>query len=353
MCFFLIFIISPALLFAVQHTEITTGVKDHIRKRVDSGESVGIVVGVIDAGGERFFCYGRKSINGTEKVDEHTIFEIGSVSKVFTSLLLVDFVMREELNLTDPIEKYLPASVEVPERNGKKITFEDLVTHFSGLPHIPANLDLNNMAEYSNDDLYTFLSGYTLTRDIGSQFQYSGTGVGLIGHILTLISGQSYEQLIVSRVCNALGMESIRVNLDSLPGEKLSRGHYNGEEVPYYVLPISAQGAGSLKSSAGDLLKFLKANTGLSKTNLSEAMNLCHHPRRTISGSQKIGLAWFLLNFNNEEFLYHAGNTNGFGSFCGFSKEKRIGVVVLSNSHPGVSDIGFHILTDGSYELNN
>src|SRR5271163_2425041 len=112
------------------------------------------------------------------------------MTKVFTSLALMDMVQKGEVAVTDPVSKYLPARVKVPERNGKKITLQDLSTQSSGLPRMPSNFhpkdDLNPYADYSVEQLYQFLSGYQLKRDIGEKYEYSNLGVGLLGHVLSL-----------------------------------------------------------------------------------------------------------------------------------------------------------------------
>ncbi len=139
------------------------------------------------------------------------------MTKVFTSLLLMDMTRRGEVALADPISKYLPASVKVPERNGRKITLADLSTQSSGLPRLPTNLhpkdETNPYADYSVQQLYDFLSGYQLTRDIGSQYEYSNLGVGLLGHVLSLRAGSSYEALVRSRVSDPLSMWHTRAAL--------------------------------------------------------------------------------------------------------------------------------------------
>ncbi len=108
------------------------------------------------------------------------------MTKVFTSLVLMDMVQKGEVAVTDPVSKYLPATVKVPERNSKKITLQDLSTQSSGLPRMPANFhpkdQANPYADYTPEKLYEFLSGYQLTRDIGAQYEYSNLGVGLLGH---------------------------------------------------------------------------------------------------------------------------------------------------------------------------
>src|SRR5579872_3949345 len=142
---------------------------DEIRKilmdRVGSETSgMGIVVGVIDANGRRVVSYGSLARNDPRKLGGDTVFEIGSMTKVFTSLLLMDMVRHGEVALTDPVSKYVPASVKMPERNGKKITLADLATQSSGLPRMPSNFhpadNTNPYADYSVQQMYDFLSGY-------------------------------------------------------------------------------------------------------------------------------------------------------------------------------------------------
>ena len=177
----------------------------------------GIVVGIVDANGRRIFSYGSLAKNDARKFDGDTVFEIGSMTKVFTSLVLMDMVRREEVALTDPISKFLPESVKVPERNGRKITLGDLSTQSSGLPRMPNNFTPkdpdNPYADYTVQQMYDFLSGYKLTRDVGSQYEYSNLDVGLLGHVLSLRAGMSYEALVRSRICDPLGLKDTRVTL--------------------------------------------------------------------------------------------------------------------------------------------
>jgi serine-type D-Ala-D-Ala carboxypeptidase/endopeptidase len=137
-------------------------IRDLLVERIDKQhQSVGIVVGVIDSTGRRTVSYGKFDADDKRAVDADTIFEIGSVTKVFTSLLLADMVQRSEVALTDPVAKYLPSGVKMPERNGRQITLEDLATHTSGLPRLPSNLhpkdSANPYADYSVEQLYGYL----------------------------------------------------------------------------------------------------------------------------------------------------------------------------------------------------
>ena len=109
-----------------------------LRERIDQNKmGVGIVVGIVDEHGSRVFSYGKTKKDGIEDVNGDTLFEIGSITKVFTSLLLEDMVDHGELRLDDPIGKFLPADVKTPSYKGKEITLVDLATHTSGLPRVP------------------------------------------------------------------------------------------------------------------------------------------------------------------------------------------------------------------------
>ena len=140
-------------------------------------KAVGIVVGVIDPQGRRIISYGHRNGGDARPLDGDTVFEIASVTKVFTALLLADMVEKNEVALSDPASKYLPAAaIKLPERNGHLITLLDLATHTSGLPFMPANTPPFNdptAAKYSIGDLKHYLAGYQLTRDIGTEWDYS------------------------------------------------------------------------------------------------------------------------------------------------------------------------------------
>ncbi len=269
------FILSSASAF----TQVPTDAEIHkiLVDRVGSENfGIGIVVGVIDANGRRVIAYGSLAKNDNRRLDGNTVFEIGSMTKVFTSLVLMDMARRSELAVTDPISKYLPSSVKVPERNGRQITFADLSTQSSGLPRLPNNMhpkDPNNpYADYSVQQLYDFISGYQLTRDIGSQYEYSNLAVGLLGHVLSLRAGISYEALVRSRISDPLGMADTRITLTPEMKARLAVGHSEAlAPVENWDLPTLA-GAGALRSTANDILTFLAANLGFIKTPLAQDM---------------------------------------------------------------------------------
>ncbi len=318
---------------------------------------VGIVVGIVDANGRRTVAYGSLAKNDNRKLDGDSVFEIGSMTKVFTSLVLMNMVGRGEVALADPISKYLPANVKVPERNGRKITLADLSTQSSGLPRLPDNLtpkDKNNpYADYTVQQMYDFLSGYTLTRDIGSQYEYSNLGVGLLGHVLSLRAGTSYEALVRSRVCDPLGLKDTRINLTPGMKARLAVGHSGGlAPVENWDLPTLA-GAGALRSTANDMLTFLAANLGFIKTPLAQDMADEVSVRRPAGApGMEIAYAWHIQTQGGNSIIWHNGGTGGYRTYMGYNPKTRVGVVVLANiSTPaGGDDIGRHLL-DPSYPL--
>ena len=166
-------------------------IADTVKPLVDSGYLNGFVVGFIDATGTVVYGYGKTGRGGVP--DGDTVYEIGSVTKTFTSLWLAAQA-GVDMKLEDPVATYLPKNVVVPTRSGKPITLGELSTHTSGLPRLPTNLapaDWNDpYADYTVNDLYAFLGSYAFTVDPGTTFAYSNVGAGLLGHALTRLPGE-------------------------------------------------------------------------------------------------------------------------------------------------------------------
>lgn len=325
-------------------------------ERIDQQtQSVGIVVGLVEPGGRRIISYGSLAKGDARPLDGKTVFEIGSVSKVFTSLLLADMVKRGEVALDDPVAKYLPPNVKVPERNGRKITLVDLATHSSGLPRMPSNFKpsdaTNPYADYTLQQMYDFLGGYRLPRDIGAEFEYSNFGAAVLGQALTHRAGMDYDALVGARIAGPLGMPDTRVAPTASMRERFATGH-DAEMKPTspWDLPTFA-GAGALRSTANDMSTFLAANIGLVQSPLATAMaSMLDIDRPAGAPRLTIGLGWLVADPPPplHGTVWHNGGTGGFRSFVGFDRERRIGVVVLSNAETalGVDDIGMHLLNN-------
>jgi CubicO group peptidase (beta-lactamase class C family) len=308
----------------------------------------GIVVGILDDKGAKVFAKGVSENGQNAPVNGDTVFEIGSVSKTFTALLLQEMVDAGEVRLDDPISKYLPPSVKTPTRNGRQITLVDLATQTSGLPRMPDNFtpkdNDNPYADYSVEQLYDFLSHCSLKRDIGQEYEYSNLGVGLLGHILALRAGTSYEALVVRRICDPLQMNSTRIKLTPELKSRLARGHdKDGDTVANWDIPTLA-GAGALRSTVNDMLKYIAANAGLTNSPLSAAMAATQQPRHSAGAGRQIGLIWQIQMSSGT--IWHNGGTGGYHSYIGFKKEPARAVVVLANTANDIDDIGQYLLGD-------
>ena len=319
-----------------------------LKERVESKRSAGIVVGIVDEAGRRVVAYGNAG-SADKPLDGNSVFELGSITKVFTASLLADMVRRGEVKLDDPASKYLPATVHLPSRNGKEITLLDLATQTSGLPRLPGNLapkdPKNPYADYTVEQLYDFLSHYTLTRDIGEKYEYSNLGVGLLGHVLSRKAGMSYEELVTKRILEPLGMKDTAITLSAPMRARLAPGHdAGGAPVGLWDVPTLA-GAGALRSTANDMLKFLAANLDAGDGPLPSALRETHKGRRpTGMPNLEIGLAWHIFHRFGNDLVWHNGGTGGYHSWIGFLTAKKVGVVVLSASSPDIDDIGLHLV---------
>ena len=327
-------------------TTLPETVVDNIEKRIEYGHSPSIVVGIIDAKGPKYYTFGKTTLDG-QKVDEHTIYEIGSISKTFTAILLAQLVKEGKVKLDDPVQKYLPEEVKMPTWKDQAITLGHLSDHTSSLPRLPDNLSpsdqSNPYADYTVEQLYEFLSDYELPREIGSVYEYSNLAQGLLGHVLGLIAGESYEDLVKKRIAKPLGMKATTIALSDKQKARLAPGHNGAQVVSNWDLPTLA-GAGAIRSSLHDMLNFMAANLGKKKNGLYAAMQLSHQARHDMAGTNRVGLGWHIGNGAEGDFVWHNGGTGGYRTFSGFSPKTGRGVVVLTNSTQGADDIGFHLL---------
>jgi len=315
-------------------------IQDMLVQRIDvQHRSAGIVVGVITKKAREIISYGHFDVKDQRVPNDQTVFEIGSISKVFTCLLLSEMVLDGEVKLSDPVSKYLPASVHVPARSGKQITLLDLATHHSGLPKMPTNY---NWGPYSTQDLYDFLNHYQLTRDPGEKYEYSNLGVGLLADALALKAGTDYATLLRTRITEPLQMNRTAVDLTPEMEATLSPGHaYRLERAyPWRIPPL--EGAGDIRSTVNDLLIFVAANMGIIHSPLQPAMKKMLSIQRPALPGLKIALGWHIEKGRND-VVTHGGVTNGYNSFVGYDPHRKIGVVVLSNSYLPIEDIAWRI----------
>ena len=322
---------------------IPDDVRDAVRSLVDTGEHVGIAVGLVTLAGTEFFCYGHQSLSRERPISERTLFEVGSVGKTFTASLLAALALRGDVALTDPVRRYLPETVTLPTRFGREITLEHLATHTSGLPSIPENLDPadwdNPYADYTVDQMYEFLSSLDTVR-IG-EYEYSNLAMGLLGHVLALHAGMSYEELIVETLGIPLGLPDTCSTLTLDQQNRTATGHNEDGAYPRWDIPTLA-GAGALLSTAADLTRFVAAHLGLVETPLANALQMTHAVR--VPGAMPVGLGWHMRITNDKTIVEHHGATGGNWSYVGFVTDEGRGVVVLANTYANIDSIGIHLI---------
>jgi CubicO group peptidase (beta-lactamase class C family) len=337
-------------------------------ERVGENEKdIGIVVGVIErqsgsdrqsrSANRRIISYGHRNAGDARPLDGDTVFEIASVTKVFTALLLADMVDKKEIALSDPAAKYLPG-IKLPERNGHVITLVDLATHTSGLPFMPSDappLNDPSAAKYSADDLKRYLAGYQLTCDIGSDWDYSNIGYWVLSEALAARAGKDYarpartiKDLIRQRVFIPLKMTDTDFELSAKMKTNLAPGHDNAlhpapavSTIPIYsIMPAG----GGLYSTANDLLTFLSECMGYEPSPLGPAMKITLSNRRPVKPGNEQALGWNIYGKDADQVVFRDGSSFGYASAIAYDPKARVGVVVLTNEIGDVGDIARHLL---------
>lgn len=314
-------------------------------ERIAQKRAMGVAVVLVDARGTRIVAQGKVRADGPA-VASDTLFEIGSLTKTFTGLLLADDVVRGTVALDDPVTKYLPAPGL--SRDGRAVTLRDLATQSSGLPRLPSNLApadrLDPYAGYDGARLSAFVAGYTLERTPGARYEYSNLGVGLLGYILGERDG-GYAKAVRERIQAPLGMSDTAVDLSPAQRERFATGHTAKlEPTPPWTFDALA-GAGGLRSTAADMAKYLRAAIDPASTPLAAAWKLATTPLADgPSSTTRIALAWHVLSRGGRTLVWHNGQTGGFASMMAFDPVSREGVVVLSNVSASVDDLALHLL---------
>lgn len=307
---------------------------------------VGIVVGIIKNNHDKFYSFGSVNINKNEKPKENTIFEIGSITKTFTTTLLADAHIRNIIDINDYLKK-----CDLNITNG--FCFEDipisltnLSTHTSGYPRIPNNLPLTSLTPYDNyyrEDLDIFLSTYKLSHKSGKFFEYSNLGLGILGTYLSDKQNESYENLIKKRISEPYKLYDTKIVLNNEQKIRYANGYLSGIETPHWNMEKSAlSAAGGLHSTINNMLKYLR----LQIFDENKIFKLTHIERYIINSNLSIGLGWFIDKINN--IIWHDGGTYGFTSFIGFDKTNKIGVIIMANTFiendTRINEIGIKII---------
>ncbi|HEX4941535.1 MAG TPA: serine hydrolase domain-containing protein [Actinomycetota bacterium] len=291
---------------------------------------------------------------------ERAVFEIGSITKVFTSLLLAIAAERGELGVDDPLVEHLPGGTRVPMRDGRPIRLIDLATHRSGLPRLPPGFLLHALRH--RDDPYARLSmedalaalGKTRPRAAGERFRYSNYGAGVLGIALAHAAATDYEALVRERITTPLGLRDTVITLSEDHRSRLAAGTKGwGGPAGLWAIP-GLTGAGALRSTAADLLTFIRAQMGTLPNvpeELAAAIRSSHQARAAggrLTPGMRVALGWLLVGIGRQkvQIVMHNGGTGGYRSFAGWAPDGRHGVVVLSANVRSVDGIASRLLLD-------
>ncbi len=330
----IIFALLLAICGIASAADRKVAVETLVQPVIDNGYAVGLVVGILEDGRTQLFAFGKTAAGG-KTPDARTVFEIGSVTKVFTASTLAVMVEKKQVALEDPVRKYLPAGagIPAPPEGAKEITLLDLATQTSGLPRMPSNFrpadPANPYADYSPAKLYEFVAQQTLVKKPDSKYLYSNIGMGLLGHALESKAGKPYGDLVVETIAKPLGLVDTQVQLSADHKARLAQGH-DGDGNPVANWDLTAlAGAGALRSTAADMLKFVAANLDPPPA-LAAAFKDAHTIRAPLGPAPgNIALGWHV---KANGIYWHNGGTAGYTSYISFSPERKTGVVVLINT---------------------
>ncbi len=295
---------------------------------------VGLVIGIVKNGQSQILAYGETVKDSGMLPDENTLYEIGSISKVFTGILLASLVNEGNLRLEDSLEDQLPSAIRVPVFDGNPITLLHLATHTSGLPRMPDNFNpadpLNPYADYSIERMYDFLKEYELKRPPGN-YEYSNYGMGLLGHVLALKTVETYEQLLLERICIPLDMKDTRITLNKEQKKRLAPPYDIAlKPAKNWDIPTLA-GAGAIRSTVNDMIKFIRANiVPNDDMPISRALQMAQRKRHTMEDGLSLGLGWHMAR--DGITLWHNGGTGGYHSWLAILPSRKMGVVILANT---------------------
>lgn len=311
----------------------------------------GIAAAWVDADGVVFFQAGKFDTEDSRPITPDTQFEIGSITKVFTALLLAESERLGKVSRNDSAAKYLLPTADPAQAALAKITLLSLTTHTSGLPRLPANIGANPdanpdpYAAYDRSALIAALRIHGPSAVARSTVSYSNFGVSVLGESLAAAWGTSYAEALREHVLAPLGLKATTLGIAGWPPPAgLAPGHTDGKRVPNWTF-LACAPAGAVRSSARDMAVFLAACLGGENAPLRSAFAATMQPQHTVpeTGGQ-IGLGWFISGEKDKLVYWHNGATAGSHAFVAFSPGTGAGVVLLANVQKGMEDVGFAFL---------
>lgn len=313
-----------------------------------------LAIALIRSDSDQFIGIKRRNDSLVYIENSNLAFEIGSITKTFTATILAKLVYDGKVDLNEPISNILPVKMNQDELDGKKVTLLHLANHTSGFPKEPGNLVLDltlpgsPYKTYDKNKIYSFLSENLILQSTpGTKRDYSNLGGGLLGHLLELITGQPYEQLLQELICKPLNMDRTFVTIDPerkhylVPGRNLQ-----GQIIPNWELNVFV-GSGGIKSTAEDIAKYLHA-----QMRDTTFFFLTQKPTIQYNDHNEAGLGWTWFTDEKLKYVAATGGTGGYSSIVIFERSTQTAIVLLTNVSSFIASQGDYISKLG-IELHN
>jgi serine-type D-Ala-D-Ala carboxypeptidase/endopeptidase len=378
-CLWLAALLTPLAAANASQVPLTDArIKEILTQRIDTDrQSVGLAAIIVEGDQVRISTHGAMGLENAAPITADTLFEIGSITKTFTALLLADMVIKGEVKLDDPVEKWLPGwpksglrGLKVRDHAGSPIRLVDLATHRSGLPRIPDNMPNGTRADPYVDYRERELLAYLKSREVQMEtdagktskkrdeaYAYSNLGFGLLGYVLARAADMTYPELLQKRVLTPLALSSTYLNVPRSEFSRFSNAHYLDRDATlkqnrHWHFDVIAP-AGALVMSARDMGRFAQAASGAIDTPLKAAFLLAQQRHGDgMSPKNPQGLGWIIAPINERTVFNHDGMTGGFTASMWVDPERKSAVAVLANANVPVTDIALNLL-EPSIPLKN
>ncbi len=301
----------------------------------ETKQAPGVVVGMVYRDRRELFSYGDSGRDDV-RLDGDSQFEIGSIGKVFTGLLLAEMVLRGEVDYDETVAELAPQQYTFADPVGQ-ITLEQLAMHTSGLPRLaidfgPLMRGLFSSDPYAGstpDEIFRSVAGLSAEGlSAKGEFAYSNLGYGLLGQLLAQAAGRSYQELLYTRIFEPLGLESIPYSHTRADAGRLVQGFHRGRAAGHWTLDAYAP-AGGLVASVNQLLDFVLTNLDPQQPFVLEAQR--SRGESADESPRTLGLGYAHRRIGEQSWLWHNGGTGGFRSYFGFAPGMDFGIVILTN----------------------
>ncbi|MBO0935758.1 beta-lactamase family protein [Fibrella sp. HMF5335] len=313
--------------------------------------TVGVSIGLYKNQKTSFYGYGESKLGSGIAPDKNTFFEIGSITKTFTSITAMNMLLEKGQTIENPIRPYLPTNLPTLARDGVEINFKHLMTHTSGLSYFPDNFGTGyytgnvgeEFAKYDRNKLFTWLLNTPLRSKPFTTWEYSNGAMGLLGTLLELNYEKEYGSILKEKLLGPLQLTDTKTDMNETDMSRWSKGYSNGKEVAYWNSLNAMNGAGVIKSTASDMIKYGLANLNPPSTRLGDAITKTQQVTFlpfTEAGRIKINgrLGWFQCihkDLPNEIFIWHNGGTGGYSSDMYINEARGSILVILYNTDKG------------------